>query len=90
MPQQTFMTRKDEGVGEGVFDSIAWIFETHLQHQSNGAEFNFAMLTGNEDAPEKIELWREEPNYDRPPDKVWEMKCTASTGDCHCPVCWQE
>lgn len=67
----TYMTRKDANVGEGVFDSIAWIFETRLKETDN-QEFNFAMLYGNEDCPRKIELWRDEPLFDTPPDRVWE------------------
>lgn len=68
--KSTYMTRKDEGVGEGSYDSIAWIFSQHLKEADTG-EFNYAVLTGNEDAPQRIELWRTEPNYDTPPDRVW-------------------
>ena len=70
MAHQTYMTRKDEGVGEGLTDSIAWIFDVHIQEADN-KEYNYAVLTGNEDAPEKIELWRDKPNFDTVPDRVW-------------------
>lgn len=73
MSKQTYMTRNDEGVGEGPFDSIAWIFETHIK-QPDTREFNYALFYGwHEDSPIRIELWREEPKYahNTRPDMVW-------------------
>lgn len=69
--QQTFMTRTDSGVGDGVFDSIAWIHEVHLRIPDKG-KFNSAVLFGNEDAPERIHLWKSDiPTYGDAPDYTW-------------------
>lgn len=65
-----FMTREDP-VGSKPFDSIEWLFETHLRETDTG-EYNFAVLYGpNENAPIRIELWRDEPNFDQLADKIW-------------------
>lgn len=68
-----FLTREDTDVshyGKG-FDSIKWLFETHLREEDTG-EYNYAVLTGhNEDAPITIELWREEPQVNQLADKIW-------------------
>ena len=75
---ETYVTRNDECGSDG-FDSIAWIFETHIK-EPDTREFNFAILYGNEDSPSKIELWRgrfggqEAPHYDTKPDRVWEVQ----------------
>lgn len=68
----TYLTRKDE-VGVGQYDSIEWCFDVHIK-KPDTKEFNFAVLHGNEDAPSKIEFWRIEPNFDTPPDYVWESE----------------
>lgn len=70
MNNGTYMTRIDTGLGSTSFDSIAWIFSEHLEEADDGT-YKFAVLYGNEDAPERIELWRTEPRYDTPPDRVW-------------------
>jgi hypothetical protein len=74
----TYLTRKDEGVGEGLFDSVKWALETHVQIPDE-CIYNFALLYGNEDAPSKIEFWRNEPHMlapdykeHTPADYVWE------------------
>jgi hypothetical protein len=64
------LTRHDE-VGAAPYDSIKWAFEVHLHEQDTG-EFNFAVLHGNEDAPIRIQFWRDEaPLWRNPPDKDW-------------------
>lgn len=68
--KQTYMTRKDSDVGVGLFDSIKWIFETHLR-ETDTDEYNFAILYGNEDSPSRIDFWRNEPDYDSIPDRTW-------------------
>ena len=68
----TMMTRKDEGIGEGLFDSIAWIFETHLQELDN-AFINSALFYGhNEDYPERVEFFSQsDPTITDKPVMVW-------------------
>ena len=71
MAQKTYITRCDVGLGDGAFDSIAWAFDTHIKAEDTG-EYNSAMLYGNEDAPDKIEFYREAvPRYDAVPAWVW-------------------
>jgi hypothetical protein len=69
MPQ-TYLTRTDADVGVGLFDSIAWALEEHV-HIADYSMYNFAVLHGNEDSPDKLEFWVSEPNFDTPPDYVW-------------------
>jgi hypothetical protein len=69
--RQTFLTRRDTEVGEGVFDSIAWAMEVHVKAPDTG-EFNFAVLFGNEDAPVRIEFYTQtEPKVMDVPVRVW-------------------
>jgi hypothetical protein len=56
--KETLLTRKDDTVGAGVFDSIAWAFSEHVKAPDTG-EYNSAVLYGNEDAPEMIDFYRE-------------------------------
>jgi hypothetical protein len=56
--RETLMTRKDEGVGDGIFDSIAWLFSEHVKEPDDPA-YNSAVVLGNEDAPEQIDFYRE-------------------------------
>ncbi len=65
--KQTYITRFDE-VGAGFFDSIAWAFEKY--GKGDNAFFNYGMIVGNEDSPERIELWKSEPNWDTPADLI--------------------
>lgn len=57
------------------YDSIKWALETHVRCGSNlpwTEQFQYAVLTGNEDAPEKIEFWYDlSPSYDQKPDFIW-------------------
>ncbi len=72
------LTRADE-IGAGPFDSIAWALETHCGAADTG-EYNFAILYGNEDAPQAIQFWRAvNPDHNAPPDWVWEP--AADTGE---------
>jgi hypothetical protein len=64
----TILHRKDEVT---KFDSIKWVIETHLKEMDTG-EFHYGILHGNEDAPLKIELWKQDPNWDHPADRTWE------------------
>ena len=70
-PNISFLTRKDSEVGEGDFDSIAWAFETHVKAPDTG-EYQTAVLYGNEDAPERIEFFKNaDPNHDEVADYIW-------------------
>lgn len=67
---ETYITRKDEGVGVGLFDSIAWAFEKYGM-EDNG-EMNYGIIHGNEDSPIMICLWEKEPSYMQRPDLILE------------------
>jgi len=69
---QKLMTRHDTEVGDGEFDSIAWIFSEHLNEPDLG-EYNAAVLECvNEDWPTRIELYRTaDPRVNQTPDRVW-------------------
>ena len=54
--KETFLTRKDDNVGDGLFDSIKWALESHVGI-ADDSRFNSAMLYGNEDAPERIDFY---------------------------------
>jgi hypothetical protein len=54
--KETFLTRNDEGIGEGIFDSIAWAYETHVKRADN-PRAGFAVLYGNEDSPDRIDFF---------------------------------
>ena len=54
--KETLLTRKDDSVGDGLFDSIAWAFSEHLKTADTGV-YNAAILYGNEDAPEMIDFF---------------------------------
>jgi hypothetical protein len=66
----TILTRKDLNVGVGAYDSIKWAIETHMKEADTG-EFHYGVLHGNEDAPLRIQLWREDPNWNTPCDRDW-------------------
>ena len=67
-PRMTQLTRADE-INSAYFDSIEWALDCHVNRPDTG-EFNFAVLHGNEDAPERIEFWRAEMPF-AAPDFVW-------------------
>lgn len=56
--RETLLTRKDDNVGEGVYDSIAWAFEVHVKLPDN-PRYNSAVLYGSEDAPTMIDFYTE-------------------------------
>lgn len=66
----TMLTRRDANVGVGLYDSIAWAFENHLQQPDDPA-YTHAVLYGNEDAPDRIDFWRSEPMVGVAPHLVW-------------------
>ena len=41
--RETLLTRKDDGLGEGLFDSIAWAFSEHVKTPDTGL-YNAAIL----------------------------------------------
>ena len=67
----TLLTRHDEGVGEGEYDSVKWAFQTHV-HKKDNKRYKSAMLYGNEDAPERIEFFtKASPLYTDKPAYTW-------------------
>jgi len=72
MDRQRYLTRKDENVGVGEFDSIAWAFEVHVK-QPDRPELQFAVMHGhNEDAPDYIDFYQQaEPSYFDVPALTW-------------------
>ena len=71
----TILTRKDTDVGAGEFDSIKWAIETHMKEKDDGT-YNHGVLEGNEDSPTQIRLWKQDPQWKTPPDRVW-TPCTC-------------
>lgn len=57
--RETILTRKDDGLGEGLFDSIAWAFSEHVKLPDN-PRYNSAILYGNDDCPVMIDFYAEE------------------------------
>lgn len=65
------VTRHDANVGEGIFDSIAWLYEVHLKEDDPGI-YNSAVVHGNEDWPDKVEFYvSESPTIYDTPGRVW-------------------
>lgn len=66
-----YLTRHDDIGATRDYDSIKWLYDTHL-HELDTDEYHYAMLHGaNEDSPIKVELWKAEPNWNTPPDKIY-------------------
>src|SRR5690348_15861595 len=64
------LTRHD-AEGTGDYDSIQRAIEVHVRMPDTGI-YNFALLCGNEDAPDKIELYRKaEPLVTDKPELTW-------------------
>lgn len=57
--RETLITRHDDSAGDGEFDSIAWLYSEHLKTPDTRI-FNSAILYGNEDSPEMVDLYRRE------------------------------
>lgn len=53
---QQLITRIDENLGVGVFDSVAWALSEHVKVPDT-LEYNAAILYGSEDCPSKIEFY---------------------------------
>jgi hypothetical protein len=66
----TMLSRRDRHVGAGEFDSIKWAFETHVGKPDDPA-YNYAVLYGNEDAPDRIDFWAREPQEGVMPRLIW-------------------
>lgn len=64
--REQFITRDDDG-----YDSIEWLYEVHLKQRDN-KKVKSAIITGNEDAPEKVELFLTKmPKYNAKPYKIY-------------------
>lgn len=51
-------------------EDIAWLRDVHCRDLPSN--IHFAVVYGNEDAPERIEAWIDEnPQYDALPDYAW-------------------
>lgn len=69
--KEIYITRKDAGLGVGLFDSIKWAFE-HFGKKDD-IRFNYGIQIGWHDSePSKVHLWKEEPNWDAKPDLILE------------------
>lgn len=55
--KETLLTRKDDGLGEGLFDSIAWAFSEHVKTADTGVYHSAVMYGFNEDSPEMIDFY---------------------------------
>lgn len=68
---QSYLTRDDHDVGAGSFDSVNWALTEHVKIADTG-EYRAALLTGNEDAPERIDFFTDAaPRFDASPAYVW-------------------
>jgi hypothetical protein len=71
MAQEILLTRTDDNVGVGLYDSIAWAYEVHVK-QPDPRSYNAAILYGNEDAPERIDFYTSpEPLVTDKPAFIW-------------------
>ncbi len=69
--RQTLLTRKDDNVGKGSFDSIAWAFSEHVGTKDLG-NYQSAVLYGNEDSPDRIDFYLQaEPLVTDKPELIW-------------------
>lgn len=64
------LTRYDE-VGVVPFDSIRWAYEEHLK-EKDPHEYDYAVLYGNQDSPDRIDFYSEEPKINTAPRRIWE------------------
>ena len=70
--KRTLLTRKDKDVGLGEFDSIAWAYEVCLK-TPDPKIYDYAILYGNEDCPDRIEFFGEN-KFGTPPMFVWKNR----------------
>jgi len=55
--RETLLTRTDDNLGDGLFDSIAWAFEKI--GLPDNPKVKAAVLYGNEDDPERIDFYKQ-------------------------------
>jgi hypothetical protein len=72
----TILTRSDH-VGVEPYDSIKWALDVHIKQPDTG-EFNYGILHGNEDAPLRIQLWKQDPDWRQPCDLDWKPEVKPS------------
>jgi hypothetical protein len=73
MEEEMIMLTRADQVGSHPYDSVKWAIETHLKEQDTG-EFTHAVLYGNEDAPDRIDFYDDEPKVNMPPRRIWEAQ----------------
>jgi len=71
----TILSRADQ-IGGTAFDSIAWALDVHIKKPDTRI-YNYGILHGNEDAPLRIQLWREDPEWTTPCDLDWTPEQTT-------------
>ena len=54
-----FLGRADEGIGEGLYDSVTWAFEVHVKIPDDKRMVCALLYGRNEDAPECIDFYAE-------------------------------
>jgi hypothetical protein len=70
--RQQLYTRKDDGVGDGLFDSIAWLFDVHLKEKDNKRIKSAVVYGQNEDSPERVDLFlKHSPLVTDMPIRIW-------------------
>lgn len=69
----TLLTRQDNFGNKDLFDSIKWAIETHVKEPDTGV-YNFAVLYGSEDSPDRIDFYTDEPTVNAPPRRIWERE----------------
>jgi len=75
----TFITRSDNELGDGPFNSIRWAYEVHLKTPYGFCDYHFAIMYGNADCPQRIDFFKKaSPRFDAKPDYVWNNPAYAS------------
>ena len=72
----TYITREDEGIGVGKFDSIKWAFE--MYKLPDNKEAKYGVIVGSEDSPIEIRLFTKEPNYTDSADIILKQSLLVS------------
>lgn len=69
--KETLLTRADVGVGEGLFDSVAWVMEK-IEMVDDGRFQSAVMHAVNEDSPQRVEFYlKPQPLVTDKPECVW-------------------